>query len=100
MLAWVPESPPGAFVTWQLSRKRIVVILGHWSHWALEIICYCSRTQPVLTDTIKGITYKRCLPGVPVGAAEMNPTSIHKDVGLIPGLTQWVKNLVLPRAMV
>ena len=23
------------------------------------------------------------------GAAEMNPTSIHEDVGLIPGLTQW-----------
>ena len=23
---------------------------------------------------------------------ETNPTSIHKDVGLIPGLTQWVGN--------
>ena len=25
-----------------------------------------------------------------------NPTSIHKDTGSIPGLTQWVKDLVLP----
>ena len=26
----------------------------------------------------------------------MNWTSIHVDVGLIPGLTQWVKDLSLP----
>ena len=30
----------------------------------------------------------------------MNPISIHEDVGLIPDLTQWVKDLVLPRAVV
>ena len=26
----------------------------------------------------------------------MNPTCSHEDVGLITGLTQWVKDLVLP----
>ena len=25
-----------------------------------------------------------------------NPTSNHEDVGLIPSLAQWVKDLVLP----
>ena len=29
------------------------------------------------------------------GASEMNLTSNHKAVGLIPGLTQWVKDLTL-----
>ena len=34
------------------------------------------------------------------GTAEMNLTRNHEVMGLIPGFTQWVKDLALPGAMV
>ena len=35
--------------------------------------------------------------GVPIVVQWLtNPTSVHEDQGLTPGLTQWVKDLALP----
>ena len=44
---------------------------------------------------------KKYQGGVPVVTQRVeNPTSIHEDVGLIPSLIQWAKDLVLPQAVV
>ena len=42
------------------------------------------------------IFYKNCLPGSShCGSAIMNPASMYEDMGLIPGLAQWVKDPAL-----
>ena len=41
------------------------------------------------------------MSGVPVtGAVEANLTGNHGVAGLVPGLAQWLKDLVLPGAVV
>ena len=47
--------------------------------------------------TVKQSNNSKAHKGVPVVAQWlMNPPCIHEDVGSIPGLVRWVKDLKLP----
>ena len=51
----------------------------------LIIFCYLIKTHLGVPLVAQGVT---------------NPTSTHEDVGSIPGLAQWIKDPVLPWAVV
>ena len=68
----------------------------------LSVVLTIGDTNSMKANHIYQIFLKNHGPeGVPIVALwVMSPTSFHEDVGLIPGLAQWVKGSGLPWAVV
>ena len=62
----------------------------------MEVSTVWAGFQPVELQTDCRTIKKRDYWSSHCGAAETNVTSIHEDVGSIPGLSQWVKDSALP----
>ena len=65
---------------------KVEHMIGHSFPESLEGLC------KVMTRTVHWSSRR--------GSGETNLTSIHEDTGLIPGLVQCIKDLVLLRAVV
>ena len=84
-----------------LSHKKneIMPFSAIWMQLEIIILSEVSRTKTNIILYHIYVESKKKIQGVPVVAQRVkNLTSIHGNVGLIPGLTWWVKALALPQA--
>ena len=61
-----------------------------------EIICYINHNVLIGVLGLQMNERKPIAGSSCCSSVVMNPTSIPEDAGLIPGLTQWVKDSALP----
>ena len=82
---------PGVEIQFLLNIAAIQAVTTQWVFWGDE-----TKEKHMEKQRLENIGYwsSRC------GSVVTHPTNIHEDTGLNPGLTLWVKDLVLPWAVV
>ena len=75
--------------------KQILTELKGGFHRNIARVEAFNKPQSI-KNKIQEIINKKNLGSSCCGLVVINPTSIHDDVGLIPGLVQWVEDPELP----
>ena len=85
-----------------LTPKCKVGFVSNWSKHFLPCFVWKPKVSAMLyyLTTCLFLNKSQALGSSCRGIVETNPTRNHKVAGLIPGLTQWVKDLMLPWTVV
>ena len=75
----------------KMASLAIICVQRRSYHSLIPLICSC---RTLTNEALEGRKVKEEGSSYH-GSAVTNVTSIHEDEGLIPGLTQWVKDPVL-----